>query len=240
MTDYTYALKPQPCLKVCSAFVALPMEIRKRRCKKTGDMVQNPDFGEFLQDHPLLSPSDVVKDKSDHMDGNPLTFVPLTHGIAKGCLPESEKGAVHGQTVTLRGMATLEDQIMPRHESFMRYYTYPTRCSQRAFMCVTTQGYPISNTFPTTNFLSASRKSADAKVPSHVAMGTHLATTNSAAGLITRTVTEAAPIMKYKRRIYADRYSMEDDEWLEVTEGLEQLRDDYDYQDPNEGYGDDF
>ena len=239
LMDYAFALKPQPCLKVCSAFAALPMDIRKRRNKKTGEMTQDPDFSEFLQEHPLLQESHIVRDRSNHMDGQPATYVPLTHGIRKGCTPESDGGAVHGQTITLRGMAALEDMLMPRYEAAMRHLLYPTRCSQRAFLCVTTQGYPVSNTFPAPSFLAASRKDSAATVPSHTPMGVHLATTNSAASLISGVVTDVAPVIKYKRRMYSGRYYMEDDEWLEVTEGLEQLRDDYDYRDPNAGDNDD-
>ena len=233
LSAYADALKPAPSYRICSAYAALPFGVRPRGLKNTP-----PSFSELLEDHPLMA---VSESAAAAASASSTTFRPLSHGNAKAA--NTGAGRVHGQTFTLRGVGQLVDRDMPRLEALTRLYLYPTQCS-RVIATVTDTGYAISGTFsPSVLGFPAE---ADLSALPHTPMAAHYCATSNATAMIKALVAEAAPIIKYSVNSAAsplrDSYGLERDEWAEVLESLEQLRDDYDEEgnDDDEDYDDDY
>eukprot|EP00758_Cryptobia_borreli_P004494 Tbor_TRINITY_DN4411_c0_g1::TRINITY_DN4411_c0_g1_i1::g.7966::m.7966 len=238
--EYAFCLRPNKSDKICGAFTALPMQVKSR---KVGDKPNPmlPTFSQFLEDHKLLQLTSNFYSNNGPSGfptcGIKMTYVPLSYGIQH--LPETAQGAVHAQVVSLRGVGELEDREYSRSDAMERLYLNDTRC-HRSIVTVTNKGYPVSGTFaPAVIGMPDDTKDLRTTFTNTI-MGTHMANSNNCGALMCRIVSDVKPIIKCKKSNYVDSYGLEDDEWLDMLEGLEALRDNYDHGDINEGDSDDF
>ncbi|KAH8611849.1 putative Tubulin FtsZ family [Trypanosoma vivax] len=214
LQDWQAVVRPTRHLRVAAALASIPMHVRS----------SNPlqrDLWDFLEKHPLLFTTN---------NGSNAFFAPLTHAVTHG--PQTDAGRVLGHTVALRGAGHLEDLTYSRHEALLRY-ALPLKTADY-LPIITNNSYPISSTFPT-DFVLPPELLASGSLQG-IDVGSHVLSTYDSAPMIRSIVTEGENVLRRRRHLYEEAYNIDNDEWREVAEDVQQVHDDY-YHPNDEDYG---
>jgi hypothetical protein len=243
MSELERIARPSDGYRVASLFSSLPYRVHH-----VADGKKAPCFWTALGRNPLFPisgapprPREDGRPSSPSATSNMSTFFPLSHTNASG--PDSDAGRILSHSLTVRGIKGLRDEAYPRQEAIMRHL-YPLRTAsvQATF---TEDGYPISDTFPSTVlFPSAPEGSATSPlrgVPleglTHVPTAAHLCCTYNAGGMLSNAASRFDNIRRLRRHVHREAFLMEDDEWVDVSEQLHQLKDDYCHQGDDDDFG---
>ncbi|KEG11714.1 hypothetical protein DQ04_02351100 [Trypanosoma grayi] len=214
LQDWKEAVRPTRSLRVSAALAAIPLPVYNMNSPRN-------DLWEFLERNPLFSlPQSAAKTGY---------FAPLTHATTLD--PQTEAGRVLGHAVTLRGAGNLLDLTYPRQEALLRY-GLPLRTANYLPL-VTSNSYPISSTFPQ-DFVVPKEILASG-VLEGIDVGAHIVSTYGSAPMLQSITAEAQTVLRHRRHLYEEAYSIEGDEWREVMEDVLQIRDDYDHRDDDDG-----